>query len=55
MLIDEIFDSTVPPLTKKGKQEIIKKLLEEKVRTDLPASFLWLHDNVECLIDQHSV
>lgn len=35
-----------------GKNETIAGLLSEKVSTTLPASFLWLHENVDCLIDQ---
>ena len=41
-------------VTGQGKQEVIKKLLEEKISTQLPASFLWLHPNVHCLIDKTS-
>jgi galactosamine-6-phosphate isomerase len=39
----------------KGKQTIIKKLLTQLVSTQLPASLLWLHGDVECLIDRGSV
>jgi galactosamine-6-phosphate isomerase len=39
-------------VTGQGKKEVAGKLLEEKVSTGLPASFLWLHPNVECLIDR---
>jgi galactosamine-6-phosphate isomerase len=39
----------------KGKQTIIKKLLTQLVSTQLPASMLWLHGDVECLIDRGSV
>ena len=35
-----------------GKEQAIARLLAGEVTTTLPASFLWLHDNVECLIDQ---
>lgn len=35
-----------------NKEEILAELLQEKVSTTLPASFLWLHPNVECIIDQ---
>ena len=35
-----------------GKEQAIAGLLSGKVTTTLPASFLWLHDNVDCLIDQ---
>lgn len=34
----------------KNKQPIIEKFLTKKITTSLPASFLWLHKNVECLI-----
>lgn len=32
------------------KEKVIKSLLQKQISTELPASFLWLHDNVECLI-----
>ena len=53
----DILDSRLIILLITGNQkaDIRKKLLDEKVRTDLPASFLWLHPNVECLIDQSYV
>jgi galactosamine-6-phosphate isomerase len=35
-----------------GKQPVIARLLSAEVSTTLPASFLWLHDNVDCLIDR---
>lgn len=34
----------------KNKQAIIEKFLTKQITTSLPASFLWLHNNVECLI-----
>jgi galactosamine-6-phosphate isomerase len=34
------------------KKEITSKFLGRKISTALPASFLWLHANVVCLIDQ---
>jgi len=34
----------------KNKQQIVNKLMEKKITTSLPASFLWLHNRVECLI-----
>ncbi len=34
-----------------GKKEIAEKFLEGKVSNDLPASHLWQHPNVECLVD----
>lgn len=36
------------------KHEITKAFLHEKVSTLLPASFLWLHPNVICLLDNES-
>lgn len=36
-----------------GKQQATTGLLSGEVSTTLPASFLWLHHNVDCLIDQH--
>lgn len=36
----------------KEKKQIAEKFLNGKVSTDLPASFLWLHPQVECLVDQ---
>lgn len=38
-----------------NKTEIYKQLMEKKVTTALPASFLWLHDHTECLINKKSV
>lgn len=37
------------------KKEVIEKLLTKKISTYLPASFLWLHDQVECYIDAEAV
>ena len=34
----------------KGKEEMIKLFLSKQITTNLPASFLWLHPNVECLM-----
>jgi len=41
-------------ITGKGKREIITKFLSQKITRQLPASFLWLHHKVECLIDRSS-
>jgi galactosamine-6-phosphate isomerase len=30
------------------KQQVMQRLLEQKISTQLPASFLWLHPDVEC-------
>jgi galactosamine-6-phosphate isomerase len=38
-------------ITGKDKQESIKQLLSGEISTLLPASLLWLHSNVECLVD----
>jgi len=35
-----------------GKQQVVARLLSAEVSTVVPASFLWLHANVDCLIDQ---
>ncbi len=37
------------------KREIAKKLFEKKITTSLPASLLWLHPNVVCLIDKDAL
>jgi galactosamine-6-phosphate isomerase len=34
------------------KKRAVTALLSEKISTDTPASFLWLHDNVDCMIDR---
>jgi galactosamine-6-phosphate isomerase len=39
-------------LTGEGKQQTVARLLTEEVTTTLPASLLWLHGNVDCLIDR---
>jgi len=36
-----------------GKREVTGRLLSGEVSTTLPASFLWLHGNVDCLVDRH--
>jgi galactosamine-6-phosphate isomerase len=38
-----------------NKKEIIKKFLSKKITTQIPASFLWLHKNVQCFIDEQIV
>jgi galactosamine-6-phosphate isomerase len=38
-------------VTGKGKERAIERFLEATVTTELPASFLWLHQNVEVLLD----
>lgn len=34
------------------KKDITRAFLEQKISTELPASLLWLHPNVICLIDE---
>ncbi|ECK9504116.1 putative glucosamine-6-phosphate isomerase [Salmonella enterica subsp. enterica serovar Infantis str. SARB27] len=38
-------------ITGEGKQAALEKYLTANVTTALPASFLWLHDKVTCLLD----
>lgn len=33
-----------------NKQQVIERLVKPEISTSLPASFLWLHSNTECLI-----
>jgi galactosamine-6-phosphate isomerase len=42
-------------ITGTQKNETIKKLMDKHISTQLPASFLWLHPDVECLIDKTSL
>jgi galactosamine-6-phosphate isomerase len=37
-----------------GKEHILKQFLTQKITPFLPASFLWLHPNVECYLDSES-
>jgi len=37
------------PVFGKSKRAIMERLMEGKISTHLPASFLWLHPNAECL------
>jgi galactosamine-6-phosphate isomerase len=39
-------------VTGEGKHQTVARLLTEEVTTSLPASLLWLHGNVDCLIDR---
>jgi galactosamine-6-phosphate isomerase len=41
-------------ITGQQKQDSIRRFLTGDISTQLPASFLWLHSNVECLIDKTS-
>lgn len=38
-----------------GKKAAFERLLKSEITTDFPASFLWLHPQVEVLIDETSV
>lgn len=40
-------------LTGTGKEQIAEEFLSGKITTQLPASFLWMHPNVDCLIDKN--
>ncbi len=42
-------------ITGTNKEQIIENLLKRKITTNLPASFLWMHPNVECYIDSESL
>lgn len=42
-------------VTGSNKKKAIKKLLGREITTFLPASFLWLHPNVECFLDKSSL
>jgi len=42
-------------LTGTNKQKIIEELVSKQITTKLPASFLWLHHNVECYVDLNAV
>jgi galactosamine-6-phosphate isomerase len=50
----EILDSRkiIMLVSGEGKKKIAEKFLEGKVSTELPASFLWQHPQVECLVEQ---
>lgn len=52
--LKEILDSRkiIMLVSGKGKKKIAEKFLEGKVSTVLPASFLWQHPQVECLVEQ---
>ena len=38
-------------VTGEGKERVIARFLDGTVTTDLPASFLWLHHDLEVLLD----
>ena len=52
--LKEILDSRLIIMLVSGKEKkhIAEKFLEGSVTTELPASFLWQHPQVECLVEQ---
>lgn len=42
-------------ITGSNKKSAIEKLLQSNLTTHLPASLLWLHPDVDCLIDENSL
>jgi len=48
-------DRIILLVTGKNKKEIYAKLLEGKISTKLPASFLWTHARVDCLVDSQAL
>lgn len=42
-------------ITGKEKRKIVSSFLSEKITTLLPASFLWLHPDVVCLIEKNTI
>lgn len=42
-------------LTGQHKGTVISRLLSRQISTRLPASFLWLHKNVECYVDLSAI
>ena len=52
--LKEILDSRLIIMLVSGKEKkhIAEKFLEAKVSPELPASFLWQHPQVECLVEQ---
>lgn len=42
-------------ITGSNKEAVTKRLLEGKISTELPASLLWLHNDVSCLLDSQAV
>lgn len=38
-----------------GKKEAFQKLLKEEITTQFPASILWLHPNVDVLVDESAI
>jgi galactosamine-6-phosphate isomerase len=42
-------------VTGPGKKEIISKFLSGRITSELPASFLWLHPEVVCMVDNKAI
>lgn len=42
-------------IASKEKREILQKFLSKKVSSSVPASFLWIHPNVHCLITKDAL
>jgi len=40
-------------ITGNHKSSVTEDLLEGKITPNIPATFLWLHENVDCLIDEN--
>ncbi len=57
MGIGNIMDARMVILffTGKGKKAALDLFLERKIRTDLPASLLWLHPNAHVIVDKNSL
>lgn len=55
--VKNIMDSKMVILfiTGKGKKPALDLLLEQKIRTDLPASLLWLHPNAHLIINEEAI
>jgi len=53
----DIFQSKMILLLISGvhKKDIVKKFLSKKINTELPASLLWMHPNVFCLIEKDTM
>jgi len=37
------------------KRNIVSKFLSQEITSAVPASFLWLHSNVICLIEKNAI
>ncbi len=42
-------------VTGNHKDQTVKRFLSKEISTHLPASFLWLHNNADCILDTGSV